>query len=1056
MRCGRFFLIVLATLFFARSAGAQRSFIVEFADSPEARKSGGPTEPQLRFRGDLAAVASSSAKGRNGGARIEREFGLLLHATAIRLEDPDAIERILDLPYVARILPDRTLIFDTFESSGPVATGSGVRGDSFGSGVVVAVIDSGIDYNHPALGAGFGPGHKVSGGYDFINDDADPMDDFGHGTHVAGIIAARSTGMSGLAPNATLLAYKVLDSTGQGPQSALIAALERAVDPNGDGDTSDRADVINISLGSFGEPDDPAARAADRASALGALVVGAVGNSGESHSIASPALARSVIAVGATDGGLGVAEFSARGPAPQTGAIKPDLLAPGALIRSTTTGGGFGQKSGTSMAAAYVSGVAAQLIEQHPTWSSERLRSAFLSGCVLIPDAPVEAQGAGRIDVPTVLQSKIAIDAPLGFGPIDRKHALHVSERAISLRSEYDVPVTIAAELPPLPSGVVLELFPSTIELPPNEERSIIVRLSVDTAAVDRADEPAFLTGGWVALVRGSERVEVPWAFLRAARVRTSWSDPFPQITWSSDRPARGSFAPIDPFTFETLLEPGTYDLALAGENDGVVAVVVREGVTVDGDMRLDFDTFDAPHEIEWSASDPSGGLLSRVSDDQHLYTVTGRLAFSDGARQWSMELPSNFSALRSSSFGARWSLLLAESSIDMTRNRVAVAQHEPLSALEADATLSIEPSGWARQDLRLFFPGDASERNLWVLPRGFTRRAVEAGQRPEGIGVANVGAAWSGSLWMTPETHSDYASGVQFGLYTGDPGLQGTSTVITPTLRRRDDRFLTTRSMDPAPLPSEAAAGMLNLGAGLIWPSIRLVTDGGPAALWRWGGSIEVIGDRNDLRRLETAKAVWRLLDDAGEPVAGGTLGLGGFAPTQKARRLELQVASPNTDAFAASRGTFSAIMADGGDPSPPSLTSFVVVGPDGSPSRVLDRRGAKLVFSAADYTPTWEENFYLRIDESATRVWYRPASGEWIPLAAVAIGEDSGREKQLGRFPVGVIYEADLTALPPGLLSFRVEIADPSGNRSTWTLEPSVLLEDGAAPRRRAVRRE
>ena len=85
-----------------------------------------------------------------------------------------------------------------------------------GHGVVVAVIDTGVDYTHPDLGGGMGAGYKVIGGYDFFNNDSDPMDDNGHGTHVTGIIAANGASFKGVAPDASILAYKVLGSDGYG------------------------------------------------------------------------------------------------------------------------------------------------------------------------------------------------------------------------------------------------------------------------------------------------------------------------------------------------------------------------------------------------------------------------------------------------------------------------------------------------------------------------------------------------------------------------------------------------------------------------------------------------------------------------------------------------------------------------------------------------------------------------------------------------------------------------------------------------------------------------
>lgn len=186
-----------------------------------------------------------------------------------------------------------------------------VRGD----GSIVAVIDSGIDYTHPSLGEGFGEGHTVIGGHDFVNDDDDPMDDNGHGTHVAGIIAG-SGDITGTAPGASLTAYKALDQRGSGYESDVIAALEAAVAPG-----PLRADVINMSLGTAGDGSDPLARAATLAVQLGTMVVASAGNSGPgAGTMTSPAMAPGVVSVGASTSGVSVP--SARMVAPEELALQ--------------------------------------------------------------------------------------------------------------------------------------------------------------------------------------------------------------------------------------------------------------------------------------------------------------------------------------------------------------------------------------------------------------------------------------------------------------------------------------------------------------------------------------------------------------------------------------------------------------------------------------------------------------------------------------------------------------------------------------------------------------
>jgi len=181
-----------------------------------------------------------------------------------------------------------------------------------GAGVTVAILDTGVDYELPDLGAGFGDGHKVVGGYDFINDDADPMDDHYHGTHVAGIIAGSGVEtITGVAPGAQLTAYKVLNDVGSGAESVILQGLEASVSLSG----AHPADVVNMSLGGDGGLDDPLAIAVGNVTRSGALVVIAAGNSGPyTNTIGSPGNAPEALTVGASITDLSSASVSLIAP----------------------------------------------------------------------------------------------------------------------------------------------------------------------------------------------------------------------------------------------------------------------------------------------------------------------------------------------------------------------------------------------------------------------------------------------------------------------------------------------------------------------------------------------------------------------------------------------------------------------------------------------------------------------------------------------------------------------------------------------------------------------
>jgi subtilisin len=213
---------------------------------------------------------------------------------------------------------------------------------SINSVVKVCVIDSGIDKDHPDLYPNY------AGGYDFVNGDSDPADDNGHGTHVAGTIAAMANdlGVVGVAPQTKILAYKILGADGSGSFSDAIAAVERC--------QTDGGMITSNSYGSSQDPGSLVKAAFDNAAALGILHVAAAGNATlfSCNKVSYPAKYDSVIAVGATDSADKVASWSCRGP-------EVELAAPGVNIQSTYPDNTYATASGTSMATPHVSGLAA-------------------------------------------------------------------------------------------------------------------------------------------------------------------------------------------------------------------------------------------------------------------------------------------------------------------------------------------------------------------------------------------------------------------------------------------------------------------------------------------------------------------------------------------------------------------------------------------------------------------------------------------------------------------------------------------------------------------------
>ena len=228
-----------------------------------------------------------------------------------------------------------------------------------GTGIRVCVVDTGINRTHPDLNDNY-----VTG-IDYVNDDDDPTDDNGHGTHVSGTIAAElnGAGVVGVAPDADLIVAKVLNSAGSGSYSDVIAGINWCA--------SNGAKVISMSLGGS-SGSDALKNAVDTAYENNILVVAAAGNSGnkpgKGDNVSYPARYDSVIAVAATDSNNKRASWSSTGS-------KVEISAPGVSVKSTWLGTGYGTISGTSMATPHVSGVAALIWKDDGSLTSAQVRN---------------------------------------------------------------------------------------------------------------------------------------------------------------------------------------------------------------------------------------------------------------------------------------------------------------------------------------------------------------------------------------------------------------------------------------------------------------------------------------------------------------------------------------------------------------------------------------------------------------------------------------------------------------------------------------------------------
>jgi subtilisin family serine protease len=445
--------------------------------------------------GALDLISQHAARGE------ARRVHSLWIANAISLEGTAALaQRLAALPEVAAVSLQTRKVFPLEANSAALVAAPnpnnawnitkvrapGVWPTYQGRYVKVAIVDTGVNYDHYDLvnnmwhNPGEIPDNGIDDdengyvddyyGYNFAEDNSDPMDDYGHGSHVAGTVAGEGgTGLrTGVARQATIVAVKVL-SYGGGTFADIVRGIQYA---------TLTADVMNMSLGANMPTDDPEAvavrKACDNAVAAGAVVVCAAGNErlsgfGISPPIqaALPGAVPSVISVGATDVNDRTAPFSSQGPSAwfdypnPPGLLKPDISAPGVDVVSALDSGGYIAESGTSMASPHVAGAAALLLSALPALSPEAVKGILQLTSVDLGFAGRDViYGSGRLDC---YAATFAVPAMAGR-----------IYRALTIYNDGTFPLTITSIVPSDPSW--LAVFPtSSFQVPVHQSQHVVV-----------------------------------------------------------------------------------------------------------------------------------------------------------------------------------------------------------------------------------------------------------------------------------------------------------------------------------------------------------------------------------------------------------------------------------------------------------------------------------------------------------------------------------------------------------------------------------------------------
>lgn len=320
---------------------------------------------------------------------------------------------LADLPTVAAIQLDETVQLPPIQAQQVVtATNWGlarIRADVVndvlgldGTGIVIASLDSGVDWQHPALqakyrgyrGPGLTPDH-TGNWYDVLNNSTYPVDSYFHGTHTLGTALADAVGV---APGAQWIAVRAFDNSGTAETSNIHAAFQWLLAPNGDPALA--PDVVINSWGSSNGSNVAYVEDVEALRMAGIIPIFSAGNSGPANNtVSAPGSYTVTLAVGAVIENNQVALFSSRGPSPFS-VTKPDIVAPGDDIISTVPGGGFGALDGTSMATPHVVGTVALMLQANPALDQETVFDTLRNTAAPLSTAitPNNNEGWGMLD----------------------------------------------------------------------------------------------------------------------------------------------------------------------------------------------------------------------------------------------------------------------------------------------------------------------------------------------------------------------------------------------------------------------------------------------------------------------------------------------------------------------------------------------------------------------------------------------------------------------------------------------------------------------------------
>jgi subtilisin family serine protease len=1016
--------------------GEEKNIIVEFIDEPmflARMKSSGvykAVSPNLylsqfsQFATDANAFLQSYHPTPRDHVTIRHQYYKVFFGVSMTVP-AWMLPMIHRLPYVKTLHFDKE-IHATLEPAIELI-GANTVWATFGTqgeGIRVGIIDSGIDYLHPALGGGFGPAFKVAGGHDVVNNDDDPMDDYGHGTHVAGIVAADADSFKGVAPKAVLFAYKVLDASGRGLDSDVIEAIERTVDPDQNGDDADRLDVVNVSLGSGeGSPTDPSSIAVNNAVKLGVVFCVAAGNTGArtpvqgkennyffdgSATINSPGTADLAITVGASDLSDKLAPFSSKGPNRTSFSIKPEVLAPGVDINSTYLGSGFRVMSGTSMATPMVTGVVALIKSVHPSWSPAMIKSAIVNKAKNI-GLSAYLQGGGRVQaVNSVSVRTLVTPSTLSYGLDAPAAAVWTSPEMLYVFNKdtatQSYTVAVGGTLP----GISLNISPSSFSISPNDSLMITATLSVNNAVVLIEDENILRFTGNVFINGSIDTVRVPWAFVHTNRLVITTSEPNAFfLGYSNASFILSTDGRIVSWTSPTRAEvyspvKGNYEFFTLFRNPARTSkIVINEGISINtNDTDLLLDGAQAVHPLIYHGVDHLGNSLKAYRAPQRTLITS-----LPGLGEFTTTLQGGSDTLLLSTVSNNHSFKPVESQIDLGDTKTFHAiQFDKFTGMNGARTAVNSPADFVQEHFKVKVPpGTPSAVQLTQIwsyvdvngTGGFSGISADV----DTVSVAGDEYTFTGYFGKSSIPSEDIA----LKFYTSYADIRGLSLDYeSPFIMSYKDSIVAAPRewVTPAIPRFESGATMAFGGAPahllMVWLNNIIGTN-----TLHFRPLFRGMLRENRYNDLVTGK--YSLYDRSGVLLFTKSLSEP-HEPLELTADTYTMVVTSSNYWLRNARGTVTLTsefnLGAGSSANPPSVTSFMVLDENRhTTDAVVKGEQATLRFSVNTVS-----NNVLPLFDS-TKAWYRRhGTSPWIPLALTEIAELVENE--------GIIVQADLGA--------------------------------------------